>query len=160
LTELVSAGDEHFAWLLGEAPAPDGLRLPPGGLDEPDILRWARRQAASIRPVHSDCAWLIVSEGEVVGLCSYKGPAVEGVVEIGYGIAESRRQRGHATGAVARLVAVSAVDPLIKALSAETAVTNTASQRVLEANGFVRTGERFDASDGWVSCWHHNFGET
>lgn len=38
-------------------------------------------------------------------------------------------------------------------LSAETGVGNIASQRVLERNGFIRTGERIDAEEGPLICW-------
>jgi RimJ/RimL family protein N-acetyltransferase len=43
----------------------------------------------------------MVEGDEVVGMISFKGPPRGGVVEIGYGVAESRRGRGHATRAVA-----------------------------------------------------------
>ncbi len=36
---------------------------------------------------------------------------------------------------------------------AETRTDNIASQRVLECNGFTRTGERLDEEDGVLLCW-------
>jgi RimJ/RimL family protein N-acetyltransferase len=38
-------------------------------------------------------------------------------------------------------------------LIAETALTNPASARVLEKNGFVVTGTRIDPEDGALRCW-------
>ena len=99
---LVPATDAHFAWLLNEADAPDGLRLPPAGIDEPAVYEWLRRTLPSLGGHGS---WLMVANGEAVGLCSYKAPPdVQGDVEIGYGVAPERRRLGHATRAVALLV--------------------------------------------------------
>ena len=71
---------------------------------------------------------------------------------VGYGIADSRQGRGHATGAVTALL------PIVRAagfdgLTAETGVDNRASQIVLERNGFTRTGERTDPEDGDLYLW-------
>jgi RimJ/RimL family protein N-acetyltransferase len=96
---------------------------------------------------------MIVRDGEVVGLCSYKHPAAEGRVEIGYGIEPRHRGAGLATAAVAAIVQIASADPTIDALTAETAIDNLASQRVLEKNGFARTGERITAEDGTVTQW-------
>jgi RimJ/RimL family protein N-acetyltransferase len=97
--------------------------------------------------------WMIVRDGEVVGLCSYKHPPAEGRVEIGYGIEPRHRGAGLATAAVAVIVQIASADPAINALTAETALDNLASQRVLEKNGFARTGERITAEDGAVIQW-------
>ncbi|HZZ88649.1 MAG TPA: GNAT family N-acetyltransferase, partial [Caulobacteraceae bacterium] len=83
---LVPATDAHFAWLLGEADPPtDGLRRPPDGVDSPLVLKWLRR---TLPKLGGRGSWLMVADGEVVGLCSYKWPPTEaGDVEIGYGVA-------------------------------------------------------------------------
>jgi RimJ/RimL family protein N-acetyltransferase len=49
-----------------------------------------------------------------------------------------------------------ASDPLIRGVSAGTATANVASQRVLEANGFARTGTRIDPEDGEVIVWRRD----
>ena len=74
MMHLVPARDAHFAWMLGEAEAPDRLALPPGGLDTPPILRWLRRTLPKLGGYGS---WLMVADGEVVGMCSYKWPPTE-----------------------------------------------------------------------------------
>jgi RimJ/RimL family protein N-acetyltransferase len=75
------------------------------------------------------------------------------VVEIGYGVAPSRRGLGVAGRAIAEVVAWARRDPRAEALSAETSTTNLASQAVLTRNGFLRVGERIDEEDGPLILW-------
>ncbi len=101
---------------------------------------------------------MIVADGEVVGICSLKGaPDASGFAEIGYGVAGERRRRGHATAAVACLIALVRDWPGVLGLTAETAVGNVASQSVLEANGFGRVGTLSDAEDGDLLMWRRVF---
>ncbi|MBU1305810.1 MAG: GNAT family N-acetyltransferase, partial [Alphaproteobacteria bacterium] len=110
--------------------------------------------AVAVRATYGAGCWMIVADGMVVGLCSYKGPPdLNGVVEIGYGVAPSCRQRGYATRAVAHLLTVAARDSSIRSMVAETTTENLASQRVLERNGFVRGSKRIDPEDGEVVLW-------
>jgi len=154
MTTLVPGSDELYAWMLGGRAPAANLTLPPGGVSEPAILEMLRELMIPVRAVHGGGDWLVVEDDEAVGLCSLKAPAdAEGRIEIGYGIAESRQRRGHATRAIALMLQEIARDPLVKIVTAETAVANIASQRVLERNGFVQTGARVDAEDGPVLCW-------
>ena len=157
---LWEAEDEHFAWMLG-GPAPEGgLRLPAGGVDAPQILAIIRRMAAAMRASCGAGCWMIVVDGEVVGLCSFKAPPDQaGSIEIGYGVAPGCRQRGHATRAIAQLLALAAKNGAIRAAVAETASENLASQRVLERNGFTRDGERFDHEDGEIVRWRRDISD-
>lgn len=149
--ELIPATDAHFAWMLGEAAAPDGLRLPPGHVDEPWVLKWLRRTLPKLGGYGS---WLMVADGEVVGMCSYKWPPTEaGDVEIGYGVAPERRRSGYARQAAALLLEAARQDPRVRAVTAETALANLPSQRVLEANGFVQTGRGMDDEEGETIVW-------
>jgi RimJ/RimL family protein N-acetyltransferase len=151
MLRLIPAADAHFAWLLGEADAPDALRQPPGGVDEAWVLRWLRRNLARLGQPGN---WFVVAEGEVVGLCSYKTAATaDGAVEIGYAVAPERRRLGHATQAISLLIGAARDDPRIRRLTAETAVGNLPSQRVLEANGFKKTGASLDAYEGEMIVW-------
>ncbi len=123
-------------------------QLDDGPLEDPAVLRWLRDRAARLP------SWLMVDGDEVVGACGYKtAPEADGWVEIGYGVAETRRGRGHATRAVAEMIALAAADPHIRALTAQTAVANTASQGVLARNGFTQVGESIDAEDGQMIVW-------
>ena len=154
MTELIAAADEHFAWMLGADPPAPGLRLPPGGVEAAPVMEMLRGIAAKMRENHPASAWLIVDGGEAVGLCSIIKTA-HGEAEIGYGIAESRRKRGHATRAVRLMIAEILRDPKVRGIVAGTAVANIPSQRVLEENGFVKTGTRHDEEDGEVFVWRY-----
>jgi RimJ/RimL family protein N-acetyltransferase len=148
---LIEATDQLYAWLLGEAPAPEPLMLAPGGIDEPWVLRWSRRNLARFGP---GSAWLMAAGQEIVGLCGHKtAPSAAGEVEIGYGVAKERRRLGYATRAVALIVAAARSDPRIGALMAETALANAPSQRVLAANGFLQTGRGHDRDEGEMIVW-------
>jgi len=154
MTKLIPGTDELYAWMLGGvAPVPN-LTLPPGGVTPAPVLEMLREMVKPVRAAHNGGDWLILEGGEVVGLISLKAPAdANGMVEIGYGIAEARQRRGHASAALALMLQELAHDTSIRTLTAETAVANFASQRVLEKNGFVRTGMRADPEDGEVICW-------
>lgn len=147
---LALASDAHFAWMLGEAEPPDtALALPPGGVDEPWVLRWLRRNLAA-----GAQNWLVVADGEVVGLCSHKTlPDAAGAVEIGYAVAPARRRAGHATAAIRLLAAEARADPQLTALVAQTALSNRPSQRVLAANGFRDDGRGWDDDEGEMLKW-------
>lgn len=96
---------------------------------------------------------MVVADNEVVGLCSYKAPPSNGQAEIGYGITASRRNLGHATGAVKSIIEAARKDPAVQVLLAETAVVNRPSERVLEKNGFSKIGGRDDPDEGPMIMW-------
>ncbi len=152
--QLLEATDQHFAWLLGEAEAPDGLHQPPGGIDEDSVLRIVRGLVEGLHQAGCRSHWLIVNGSEAVGSCGLKyPPSPSGTAEIGYGVAASRQRRGLAAEAVSLMLEEVARIGGVSVLSAETAEDNLASQRVLERNGFSRTGTRIDAEDGKLVCW-------
>lgn len=154
-TTLVEAVDAHFAWMLGEiATSFPHLRLPRDGVDSPGILRLLRDMNSRMKEAGCRGSWLIVAGNEVVGLCSYKQPPSEdGRVEIGYGIAAGRRNRGFASRAVGAMLDNARRDTTISVVVAATTVTNIVSQRVLERNGFDRTGVSYDPDDGELIWW-------
>lgn len=88
-----------------------------------------------------------------MGLCSITCAPQDGAVDIGYGIAPSRQRRGIATRAIGAIVDWARAAPHVTAITAETLPGNRASQRVLEANGFVCVRERLDVEDGRLLCW-------
>jgi RimJ/RimL family protein N-acetyltransferase len=151
---LVEALDTHFAWMLGEIPAFAGLRLPPDGVDSPGILRLLREMTRNLAQAGCKGSWLITAGNEVVGLCGYKHPpSQDGTVEIGYGIAQARRGAGHASRAVGAMLDRTRLQRSISAVVAATAIANVVSQRVLERNGFARTGTTYDPDDGELIWW-------
>jgi len=148
---LVEATDDDFEWMIrGVAVRNRGLSLPPGGVDSQGVLAHVRTMARTLLQQWGRTGtWMIVANDEVVGLCGYKHPpSGEGAVEIGYGVAASRRRRGHARRAVAAILANASGDPSIQYVIADTAVENHPSQRVLEKNGFRCVGPHVDPDDG------------
>jgi RimJ/RimL family protein N-acetyltransferase len=153
-TTLRPIDDTHFLWMLGQRPADEGLTLAPGGIDTAETLRLLRHMTKRLHAAGSRGAWMIVSGGEVAGLCSYKQAPRDGVVEIGYGVAASRRRLGHATRAVTAMLYYAAADPAVRKVIASTAADNTASQRALERNGLIQNGTVLDPDDGELLLWH------
>ena len=78
---------------------------------------------------------------ELVGWGGFKGPPSDGVVEIGYEIAEARQGRGLATAAARALVAEAFADERVTTVIAHTLAEPNASNRVLEKVGFRYDGE-------------------
>jgi|ERR1035441_8533457 RimJ/RimL family protein N-acetyltransferase len=153
---IVELTDDDFAAMLrGEVSVRAGLTQPPGGVDQPEVLRHVRRLASNLRcNGFSGGHWMMVVSGEVVGLCGFKAPpSSAGEIELGYGVAESRRGRGHASAAVGAVIEVTRYNQTVRAIVALTAVGNFASQRVLEHNGFERVDTRVDPDDGDVFFW-------
>ena len=118
-----------------------------------EVLQMLAGVAARVRATFSPASWLIVEGNEVAGMCSVTRPPSDGVIEIGYGIAPTKQNRGIAGRAIGEIVAWARTSPKVQAITAETSIANPASQRVLERNGFARVGERVDEEDGPLICW-------
>lgn len=85
--------------------------------------------------------WLVVVGDEVVGDCGWRGrPDADGVVELGYGLAEPWRGRGLGTEAVAVLAAWTEAQPGVRVVAAQVLVGNEASLRLLSRLGFTEQG--------------------
>ncbi len=99
-----------------------------GSLEHPDDWGWY-------------AIWLIMrKDGTNIGNLSFKGTPDEGIVEIGYGIAEEYRGFGYATEALETILEWAFDQPGVTSVAAETGPDNLASQRVLEKCGFSPTG--------------------
>jgi [ribosomal protein S5]-alanine N-acetyltransferase len=85
-----------------------------------------------------------------IGTCSFKGPPVDGVVEIAYQIDDEHRRKGFATEAAQALYDHAASRGDIRLVCAHTLADSPASQRVLAKCGFEFVGERDDPEDGRV----------
>ena len=154
MTRLHPMTDTDFAWLLGETLAhPANLTHPEPNLAPPEVLTMLRGITAAIaaaddRPV----AWLVSESGIAVAMISFTKRGPDGRYELGYGVAPGHQGQSVMTRALAVLL------PLLAAqghhgLTVETSVDNPASQRVLEKNGFVKTGTRDDPEDGALITW-------
>jgi len=143
--------EDYASLLLGRAPRNFTLADTP--IAPPEVLQMLADVASRVSDTFSPASWLIVEQGEVAGLCSVTRPPAGGVIDIGYGIAPSRQGRGIAGRAIGEVVAWARRSDRVVAITAETAVTNIASQRVLTRNEFVQVGERIDDEDGPLLCW-------
>jgi RimJ/RimL family protein N-acetyltransferase len=94
--------DDYARLLLGQAPR--DLRLADTPIAPPEVLAMLVDLARRVGADFSPAAWLVVENGELVGLCSIVKPPQNGVVEIGYGVAPSRQGRGSAGRAIAEIV--------------------------------------------------------
>jgi len=150
---IVESTAADYAALLTNC-APRGYQLADSAIAPPEVIEMLANVAATVREHFTPASWLIVEDDEIVGLCSITRPPVEGVIDIGYGVAPSRQGRGAATRAIRDIVAWASTQPEVAGITAETSISNPASQRVLAANGFSRIGERLDEEDGQLICWH------
>lgn len=150
---LIPATASDFDALLNSR-APRDLHLVADSAIAPlEVLQMLGDLAAEIGARFAPSAWLIVEDGEVVGLCSLTRAPTDATLHIGYGIAPSRQRAGAATRAIAALAAWARSDPRVARITADTGADNLASQRVLERNGFRCSGERIDPEDGPLVCW-------
>jgi len=80
--------------------------------------------------------------GRIIGELGFKGPPDGGEVEIGYGTNEAYRSQGYMTEAVGALCryALTQNEFNVTSVVAATERKNYASHKVLERNGFIRTG--------------------
>ena len=138
---------------LREGSAPRQFTLADTAVASPEIIEMLDRIATTVREKFSPASWLMIENGEVVGLCSITRPPADSVIDIGYGVAPSRQNRGIARKAIGEIVRWACSTHRVVAITADTAPDNIASQRVLHNNGFVRVGERIDAEDGQLLCW-------
>lgn len=87
-------------------------------------------------------AWKITDRqtGEMVGDLCFKGPQVDGAVEIGYGLKPGQEGKGYMTEAVKAMCNWALGQENVYFIFAETLADNEKSQQVLENNGFKPTG--------------------
>jgi len=88
-----------------------------------------------------------------VGAAGFKGPPVDGVVEIAYTVDEDYRGRGYAKESAAALVDFAFSDDDVHVVRAHTLREKNPSTRVLTACGFAFLGEVMDPEDGLVWRW-------
>ncbi len=93
---------------------------------------------------------VVNDDGLTVGLGSFKGPPVDGMVEIAYAIEPEQQGKGHATAAARALAAFAFASGQVRVVCAHTLPGGIASQRVLLKSGFEKIGEVVDPEDGLV----------
>ena len=111
-----------------------------------DVLKAAYSEMLSGALTHPDkWEWYAIrmielKDGTHIGELCFKGVDDNGSTEIGYGISDDYRGCGYATEAVNATVSWALNQDNVKCVIAETEIDNTASVRVLEKCGFIRTG--------------------
>jgi RimJ/RimL family protein N-acetyltransferase len=150
---LETTSEDYAALCAGRAPG--HWQLADTAIAPAEVIEMLAEIAESVRQTFSPVSWLILEDGELVGLCSLTRPPISGIIDIGYGIAPSRQGRGFAKGAVRAIAAWACRAPHVSAITADTAFDNFASQRVLQSSGFRKVGERMDDEDGHLYCWHY-----
>jgi [ribosomal protein S5]-alanine N-acetyltransferase len=147
LMDAALEGDDALAVALGHY-------VVPGWVTFTEALK-PTRDAVAADPSRSRWGTRFFVAGdpqELVGWGGFKGPPRDGVVEVGYEIAESRRGRGLATAATRAMVAEAFDDERVSAVIAHTLPERNASTRVLEKAGF-----KYDAEtrEGGEVAWRY-----
>jgi RimJ/RimL family protein N-acetyltransferase len=147
LMDAAIEGDDSLAQALGHA-------VVPGWVTFTESLPRVR-DALAANPGGAEWGTRFFVEGDppaLVGWGGFKGPPADGVVEVGYEVAESRRGQGLATAATEAMVAEAFRDEGISAVIAHTLPEHNASVRVLEKAGFAHDGE---AEERGKPVWRH-----
>ena len=97
--------------------------------------------------------YLAKQNDDLVGAAGFKGPPINGMVEIAYGTFEKFQKQGIGTAICKQLVELSLMtDPSVK-ISARTLPEKNFSTRILEKNNFIFKGTVNDPEDGEVWEW-------
>ena len=121
---------------------------------------WIARMRAAVAGDPWAFAFRIFSRetGFIIGTCSFKGPPVDGAVEIAYGIDPDQRLKGFATEAAQALFDFAATREDVRVVRAHTLPDGVASKRVLAKCGFAYIGDTFDPEDGTVARFERSTG--
>jgi [ribosomal protein S5]-alanine N-acetyltransferase len=131
-----------------------GLTVVDGYLDFPEALGHSLNAIVNdgIDPAWGTHLYIHSADRALIGLGGFKGPVVDGTVEIGYGIAPEYRGAGYATEA-ARVLVERAQAAGVTTVTARTLAEPNASTRVLGRLGFTRTDTIEDPDDGPIWRW-------
>lgn len=88
-------------------------------------------------------SWMIIKKENdtIIGDIGFKGvPNLGSAVDIGYGITLNERRKGYASEAIAGLIQWAFSQPSVKLITAQSLLDNTGSAKILEKQGFKKTG--------------------
>jgi RimJ/RimL family protein N-acetyltransferase len=111
---------------------------------------WAKFEKSALQDPWVHGFSLLLPDGTHVGIGSYKGPPIDGVVEIAYAVLPEHQGKGYATAAARAMVEHAFGSGEVSRVIAHTLPQGAASQRVLGKAGFRHTGEILDPEDGLV----------
>jgi RimJ/RimL family protein N-acetyltransferase len=134
LMDAALAGDDALAIALGHG-------VVPGWATFTQALKPARDTIAANGTAWGTRLFVAGDPPELVGWGGFKGPPRDGVVEIGYEIAQSRQGQGLATEAARAMLEEAFADEEVQTVIAHTLPERNASNRVLEKTGFQKDGE-------------------
>lgn len=142
LVRAAIAGRAALADALG-AQVPEGW--PPEFLDEP-ALKFTLDRLVQHPAEAGWWMWFVLrteagAARTLIGSGGYKGPPVDGTVEVGYGIVSEQRRRGYATEVTRGLLSRAFERPDVRRAIAETLPELVGSIGVLEKCGFRLIGE-------------------
>jgi RimJ/RimL family protein N-acetyltransferase len=123
---------------------------------------WLARMRTSTTPDPWTHGFRVVHRdtGAVVGSCGFKGPPMDGMVEIAYRINIEHQGNGYATEAAQALVDFASTCAEVQLIRAHTLPDGVASERVLTKCGFRYVGEAVDPEDGVVARFERLVGVT
>lgn len=102
--------------------------------------------------------YVVQFDNDLVGTAAFKGEPINGKVEIAYGVFPQYQQRGIGTGIAKQLTELALrTDPNLT-VTAQTLPEENYSTRILQKNGFVRTGTAWDDDEGEVWEWTYQKG--
>lgn len=129
---------------------------PLAGEPEPDDPAHAGEWAGALNTAEDGsppwCFYFVRQAQQPVGVGLFKGPPVDGVVEIAYLVFLGERGRGVATATAGRLVSIARLNGSIRVVAHTLREINPSTQ-VLAANGFNGPVEVVDPEDGPVWRW-------
>lgn len=106
----------------------------------PDVDPWVHGFSA----VHRE-------SGALIGTGGFKGPPVDGIVEIAYSVESGRQGQGYATEIAAALTRYAFTSADVKLVRAHTLPEGGASKKILAKCGFQYVGDVVDPEDGVVA---------
>lgn len=151
LDAVVENDDAKLSALLG------GVDMAEHWTHFPEAFSWTRDYLQEHTDEFEWWNYMIVHKTDVrlIGSCGYKGrPTPDGLVEIGYEIAEPYQGRGLATEVARALTENALANPGVKIVVAHTLAQENASVAILRKLGYVFMGEKFDPEDGPIWEWH------
>ncbi len=150
IIEAILEGDEAISSYLSVTPAQNWTEFGAPAFEYTANLLKSQPEATK---------WLcylpvVLPKRILIGSGGYKGPVDdEGVIEIGYEIAEGYRNNGMATEMVRGLINHAFNLPEIKIVQAHTLANNNPSCSVLKKCGFQFIDELIDPEDGCIWLW-------
>lgn len=97
--------------------------------------------------------YFVKQDNDMVGSAAFKGPPVNGAVEIAYGTFDLYRQIGIGTATCKLLVDLALKTDSTVRITARTLAEENFSTRILRKNGFNFVGTVIDPEDGPVWEW-------